>query len=85
MPPVHRSDKKHLRGTTIEPSVAKRILVNLEANVVEAIHKGKYPVTEWLDKVVFPNDLDSIEGLNADDLLRGVADCIYQVFFYNPN
>lgn len=71
MPPVHRSDKKHPRDTTIEPSAAKRILVDLEANVVEAIHKGKYPVTEWLYKVVFPKDFDSIEGLDADDLLQG--------------
>lgn len=41
-----------------------RILV-----IPEAIHKGKYHVGEWLDTVIFPRNLDFVEGLDAEELL----------------
>lgn len=44
--PAHQSGKKHHGDTTIKPLAAKQILVNLEANEGEAIHKGKYLVTK---------------------------------------
>lgn len=54
-------------------------MVEREANPNKVIHKGKFPVTEWLDKVFFPKDIDYIEGCDADELLRGVAHRTYQV------
>lgn len=48
-------------------------MVDPEANSTEAIHKGKFPMMEWLDIVVFPRELESIESTNADKLLEGTA------------
>lgn len=54
-------------------------MVGPEANSTEAIHKGKFPVVGWLDKVIFPMDLESIEATNADKLLRAVVHRTFSV------
>lgn len=46
MPLAPRSGRKQPSETIVEPPAAKSILVGLEANENEAIHKGKYHVGE---------------------------------------
>lgn len=52
---------------------SKKIALGFEAEADEGIVQGRFPVHDWLDKVIFPNDASTYDSSSTEKLFEGVS------------